>query len=382
MDISYDIPQNIDPGEPLHIVAMVFALAWLVQVVYYLVVYGRVAFARPKTKKEAKQEPVSVIICARDEAVNLKKNLPAFLGQDYPDYEVVVVNDCSEDNSEEVLEVFKKKYKHLRSTTIKKDMKFSHGKKMALNIGIKAASHEHLLLSDADCHPVSDKWIRTMQRNFSPGTDFVLGYGGYTHGKGLLNRWIRYDTLLIAMQYLGLARLGMPYMGVGRNLAYRKDVYFRNKGFYGHMHLASGDDDLFVNQNAKGKSTAVELSPQSFTRSEPERKWGQWLKQKRRHMTTGPLYKTKHKIALSIEPISRMLFYGSFIALVASLFFPLFFLSVYLARAIIRQIILFKSMRRLKEKKLFVTSLCFDLIMPLVSISILVHNLSQKTSKR
>ena len=89
-----------------------------------------------------------------------------------------------------------------------------------------------------------------MQSNFLHQTQIILGYGKYISEPGLLNKWIRTDTTYIAMQYLAMAIKGRPYMGVGRNMAYRKSLFFERKGFASHLNLASGDDDLFVNENA------------------------------------------------------------------------------------------------------------------------------------
>ena len=191
---------------------------------FYLAVY---LYKTPAT--ETKKQPVSVIICARNEAENLRNFLPSVLEQDYPDYEVIVVNDCSEDNSYDVLGKFLMQYPHLKISTVNKDPKFTHNKKFAQFIGIKAAKNEILLFTDADCQPESDKWIEAMTSHFDDKITFVLGYGGYLNEKGLLNKYIRFDSMTIAMQYLGMAIQGIPYMGVGRNLAYRRSAIFQKQ---------------------------------------------------------------------------------------------------------------------------------------------------------
>ncbi len=202
---------------------------------------------------------VSVIICARNEADNLNNFLPSVLEQDYPDFEVIVVNDCSEDHTDDVLGKFLMQYPRLKISTITKDPKFSHNKKFAQFIGIKAAKNEILLFTDADCQPESDKWIGQMASHFNDKTDFVIGYGGYLREKGLLNKYICYESTAIAMQYFGMAIRGVPYMGVGRNLSYRRSVFFANKGFGSHNHIISGDDDLFVNSHANRENTIAEF---------------------------------------------------------------------------------------------------------------------------
>ena len=238
-----------------------FLLQLLFNCFYYLGIYFRFIFYKKKAFCcTCAQEPVSVIICARNEADNLDNYLPVILSQDYPDYEVIVVNDCSTDNSDIILKKYLEQYPQLRISTIKEDKKFSHGKKLAVTIGIKAAKYDRLLFTDGDCKPESNQWLSLMAANFSADTSIVLGYGGYFPQPGLLNKYIRYDTLMIALQYFSFALCKIPYMGVGRNLAYKRSLFYAGKGFSTHFHLASGDDDLFVNENATKTNTAIELS--------------------------------------------------------------------------------------------------------------------------
>jgi poly-beta-1,6-N-acetyl-D-glucosamine synthase len=353
---------------------LVFYAASLIQIIYWLLVYIRLLFYKP-VNHEIVKAPVSVIICARNEEENLRNNLPLILEQEYPDFEVVVINDCSTDGTEKYLDKLKEEYPVLKYTTIKEDKKFRHGKKLALTIGIKAAQHDLLLLTDADCRPESIHWIEIMQRNFCEGTDITLGYGGYSEKKGLLNTIIRFETLYIAMQYFSYALSGIPYMGVGRNLAYRKNLFFENKGFASHSHLVSGDDDLFVNEVATRRNTHIEISPESHTRSESAKTWKEWYFQKRRHLTTGPGYRFSIKFLLSLEVLSRLLFYAGFIFLLASethSYLP--FLIPFLARTVIFLTMFKITCVRLNEKHLLLPSLLLDLIMPLFNIFILIVN--------
>ncbi|MCD6598647.1 MAG: glycosyltransferase, partial [Bacteroidales bacterium] len=313
---------------------ILFLLAAFIQFFYWGFFYSRLAFYKEK-RKNSKACPVSVVICAKDEAENLKKYLPVILSQHYPDYEVIVVNDCSEDNTAEVLEEFEKKFAHLRTTIIKKDEKFTHGKKLALTIGIKAAKNEWLLLTDADCVPETPDWISGMQKNFTNDTSVVLGYGGYFYKKGLLNNYIRNDTLYTAIQYFSFAMAGIPYMGVGRNLAYRRSVFFENKGFSSHAKLASGDDDLFVNQIAEKKNTKVEFNTKSHTRSEAKNTFKKWVKQKKRHLTTGRYYDLKTKWLLGVEVLSRVIFYLLFISLILNMKFVILMVCILVLRSVL-----------------------------------------------
>jgi glycosyltransferase involved in cell wall biosynthesis len=357
----------------LLILFYIFCTGAAIQLFYYLYFYLAVSLNN-KNKKINTRPPVSVIICARNEAENLTAFLPAVLEQDYPDFEVIVVNDCSEDNSYDVLAGYLKKYPHLRISNVNKDPKFTHSKKFAQFIGIKAAKNEILLFTDADCKPESNKWIEEMVSDFSDGVNFVLGYGGYLRQKGLLNKYVRYDSLFIAMQYLGMAVRHIPYMGVGRNLAYRKSVFFRNKGFGSHSHLASGDDDLFVNSIATGSDTVAEFSLQSHTRSVPSLSFNTWLTQKRRHLTTAPYYKFRDKLLLISEPFTRILFYISFVILLSFLFMWQWVIGIFALRLVIQIVVMTLTQKRLNENGLLPYLLFFDIFSPLFNGIIYLSN--------
>ncbi len=194
------------------ILYVIFFASATIQLFYYLYFYTAIHFYKPDGNTATRQ-PVSIIVCARNEGENLGKFLPSLLEQDYPDYEVIVVNDCSEDNSYLILGNYLLQYPHLRVSTVNKDPKFTHNKKFAQFIGIKAAKNDILLFTDADCQPESDQWLGNMTSHFHEKTDFVLGYGGYMNKKGLLNKYIRYDCLSIAMQYLGSGHPWHPIYG-------------------------------------------------------------------------------------------------------------------------------------------------------------------------
>jgi glycosyltransferase involved in cell wall biosynthesis len=355
------------------VLLMVFGLSFIVQLIFYLSLYVRILFYKPRSVKK-KHEPVSVIICARNEAENLDRYLPSVLTQTYPDYEVIVVNDCSTDNTDEVLGKYLKDYKHLRTTNINEDKKFAHGKKLAVTVGIKAAKHEILVFTDADCQPASDKWLTRIQQNFTKEKSLVLGYGGYFRRNSLLNNYIRYDTMMIAWQYFCYALAGNPYMGVGRNPAYRKSLFFANKGFASHYHLLSGDDDLFVNETASKFNTAIEFSGQSHTRSESKKPLKEWIKQKRRHLTTYKYYKSGHKFLLVAEPFSRFLYYGSFIYLVSAWIYPIYILSAFGLRFLLQLLFTKMVMKRLNEKNLLISSVFFDVFSLFINFMLYISN--------
>lgn len=355
------------------IILWIYAVTLFIQLIYYLGIYSRLVFFRISDTKNEKP-PVSVIICSRNEAHNLQRYLPSVLTQEYPEYEVIVVNDSSTDDTGDILEKMSKEYPRLRYTTIPYEERFRHNKKLAVTVGIKAARHEHLLFTDADCYAESKDWISSMCRNFDDKTDIILGYGGYTAEKGLLNKFIRFDTLFIALQYFSYALAGSPYMGVGRNLAYKKSLFFQNKGFASHSHIVSGDDDLFINEVGTKRNTRIEVSKQSHTRSEPEKTIRAWVIKKRRHLTTGVRYKFVHKILLSGEPATRIFFYISFVLLLIFNVYPEYIGGAFLLRLIVQIIILKITINRLCEKYLLLYSLPFDIVMPFFNIGLTIAN--------
>ena len=346
-----------------------------IQLFFYLFFYTRIAWTKNHVKEAPAEEvPLSVIICARNEARNLRRFLPSILEQDYSNYEVIVVNDCSQDDTEVVLKRFCQKYEHLRTTFLREDEKFVHGKKLALTVGIKAAQFEYVVLTDADCQAVSKNWLKQIAASLGKKS-IVLGYGGFLQRKGFLNRLIRFDTLWIALQYLSFAKSGLPYMGVGRNLAYHKSLFFGVKGFASHARLESGDDDLFINQVANHRNTTVLYNEDSHTRSRPKIRFKHWVDQKRRHFTTSGHYRFIHKFLLSLEPASRVLFYALFATL---MFFPKYRIiagSIALFRLLVFFLIVPFVKKHFKEPGIIGWALFFDIIFPFLYFYIHLLNI-------
>jgi cellulose synthase/poly-beta-1,6-N-acetylglucosamine synthase-like glycosyltransferase len=335
----------------------------LVQLFYYLFFFRRVAFYKPTPKEQSQQHPVSVVICARDEDENLARHLPGVLVQDYATTnEVIVVNDNSLDDSKYILAELQKTFRKLQIVDLTQEAKMIAGKKFPLSIGIKEAKHEIVLLTDADCVPASEHWMYKMQDAFSNGVEVALGYGAYTKMPGLLNKIIRFETFHTALQYFGYALAGKPYMGVGRNLAYRKNLFFKNKGFSSINHIPSGDDDLFINKVANKHNTTVVLDPEAFTLSNPKATWKEWMRQKNRHYSTGKFYKSSHKFLLGLYTFSFFLFYPLFIAS-AIVFDWRWSLIPPGVRLVTQAVIWNKAMKRLGESDLFSMFLFWDIWM-------------------
>ncbi|MEO8794974.1 MAG: glycosyltransferase [Daejeonella sp.] len=356
---------------------ILFQLSFLIQLYYTVIVHQnlKVFKNRPYRKTE---NPVSVIICARNEEKNLEKNLVYILEQDYQNFEVVLVNDCSIDDSDLVLRRYSEKYPNLNVVTIAEHERFKHGKKFAVTLGIKAAKNEILIFTDADCRPVSKNWIKHMQSNFSSKTDIVLGYSPYEKLGGFVNKLVRFETFFTALNYLSFALAGRPYMGVGRNLAYKKALFFKGKGFAAHMHIASGDDDLFVNQNATATNTAIEISPDAQVWTDPKTTLGTYLKQKIRHQGAGKVYKKQHKRMLTMQAGTAILFYITLFILIGLQAQWWFLLSLYLLRLAAQLFIYAPILKRLNYADLVWWLPVFDFIYYFYMLSLSLITLFKK----
>jgi cellulose synthase/poly-beta-1,6-N-acetylglucosamine synthase-like glycosyltransferase len=336
---------------------------------------------------------VTVILCAHNESYNLSSYLQALLTQDYPSYEVIVVDDGSEDSTREVVESYMTQDPRLHLTFVPYGARVRSTKKLALTLGAKAAQYDYLLLTDADCVPESPHWISEMMSGFRPSgkaqsrIDIVLGFGAYFAGRGHVNRLVRYDTLFNGLHYLGAALCGHPYMGVGRNLAYSKSLFFESGGFTHQMTNRSGDDDLFVNHVATRTNTAVVLSRNSFTWSPAKRTLKEWWQQKRRHVSVSPSYRPETKFRLALEPVTRGLFYALLIAIVANQLVTVqpqltdflqltpftlqlgIVVLLFLFRWVLQTIVLNISARRMGLPRFNMFSvLWFDIVLPLVNL--------------
>ena len=288
-------------------------IIWLVmvsiQLIFILFIYSRTAFYRQPNCSHADPQPgISVVVCARNELDNLTELLPLLNAQHYVNFEVLLMDDRSTDGTQSFL---KNEIGHLeRVRFIRIDREHEHvtSKKYALTIALKKVRYPTVLLTDADCRPASTNWLAGMVAPLNnPETEIILGFSPYERRPGLLNVLIQSETLFTAVQYFSLALAGRPYMGVGRNLAYRTQVFFVNKGFYSHISVVGGDDDLFINEVATGRNTAICLDPDTFTWSKPKETWAEWRLQKQRHLNVGNYYKPGNKFRLGLLTGSHVL---------------------------------------------------------------------------
>lgn len=326
------------------------------QLVFWLGIYARLGVYRSAKEEDVPQEALpllSVLIAARNEAENLQHNLPAVLKQDYPSFEVLVIDDDSSDCTQIILKNFQDQYPILRVLRI--SPKTSPGKKSALQLGISNARGEWLVFTDADCRPASAQWLRHLAIAMRPilgkPTEIVLGYGPLWPQPGPLARWARFETVYTAMQYAGFALAGIPYMGVGRNLAWRRSLFDRVGGFAAHADLASGDDDLFVNAAAKASNTKLCFEARAFVYSRAPSTWVAWMRQKHRHLSAGVRYRPLHRALLAAAAASHVLHYALVMAVLWKGALPLALLC-WGGRMLVAGVVFSLVARRLHESDL------------------------------
>lgn len=362
----------------------------IVQLIYYLGLYNRIhthnlAVGKDEVHFGRELPPLSVVICARNESENLRRNLPAILKQDYPDFEVIVINDGSTDESEDLLSELEEEYPNLYHSFTPDSARYISRKKLALTLGIKASKYDWLVFTEADCTPVSDKWLRRIARNFTPSTDIVLGYSGYERGKGWLHKRVSFDSLFTSLRYLGFALAGKPYMGIGRNLAYRKELFFKVKGFSTHLNMQRGEDDLFINQIANENNTRVETSPDSVIRMQPVERYKDWKEEKVSYMATARFYKGSQRWLLGLETATRLLFY---VACLSGIVFGILsfhwlaaglVLLLWIVRYSAQAYVINKTANEMGDNRSYYFTLpVFDIIRPLQSLKFRLYRLYRR----
>ncbi|MFK7799261.1 MAG: glycosyltransferase [Aureispira sp.] len=339
------------------------ALQWL----FWGLLFMRLAFYKPVIATAKHYPPVSLIVCARNEAVNLQKNLEYLLQQDYPTFEVIVVDDVSEDATLSILNAFRQKYSHLHIVHLVQ--KKTAGKKGALGEGIAAAQYQHLLLTDADCRPASNQWIRRMaDQAVVQNKALILGYGPYWPAHSWLNRWVQFETAFVLLQYAAMALWKQPYMGVGRNLWYEKALFEQAGGFEAHAHLISGDDDLLVNQVATGVNTGLCLHPESFVYSEAPSTWNALYHQKTRHYSSSGHYKWSHQLLLGLLSMTQFFFYVGLLGIIVTNAWNYAIIVMVIGRIMLFLFVYYRLLHLLQQRNLLPYVVLLDALLPLYYI--------------
>ena len=362
----------------LYILFIAFLVFFAIQFVYQSFVFSRFSFVKPK-KETPKSVSVSVLVWAKNEYENLVTQLPVLVSQKYPNYELVLIDDASNDETLDLFEEYEKQYQFVKLVKVKNNEAFWGNKKFALTLGIKAAKNEYLLFTDANCNVTSENWILEMTSHFSSKKTIVLGYGAYNKIKGsLLNKIFRFDGVISAIQYFSWAKIGKPYMGIGRNLAYKKSEFFSVNGFINHIRVRSGEDDLFINEAANGSNTTICYGPESFTYSEPKTTYKAWLNQKRKETSTKQHYKFFDKLQLTLYFISQVSCIVLAIILLSFQYNWILVSSILGFRYVFNWIIIGYGAAKLKEKDIIIWYPIFEIILILTQIQVVVTNLILK----
>ena len=353
------------------LIFVVFILAATIQFLFTSIIHGRLSFYKKREYKPTEKAiPVSIIIAARNDSDNLYENLPSILEQDYPEFEVIVVNNQSIDESGWLLTAFQQQFKNLRVVELEKNKHLRPGKKLPITLAIKAAKYEHFLLTDADCKPKSNQWISKMSNQFSSKNEIIIGYAPYIKGKGFLNNLIRFDTAWVGINYFSMALAKLPYMAVGRNLAYTKKVFHSVNGFKSHYAIPSGDDDLFIQEAAKKSNYSVEIDPETFCYSPAPNTWSTWMAQKAKLYATSNRHRLIKKSLLGIYPISVILMWFLFVPLLFSTDFRNLSIAIFIAVMAYKWLIQGRCMMKLKEnnfvKFLPFWDLLYAILMPII----------------
>lgn len=325
----------------------------------------------PSANKNTYEPGISIVVAARNEAHRLPKLVSSLLRQEYGKFDIIIVNDRSKDSSQSILEDLASQNAKLKVIQVTELPTGWNGKKNALKAGIEASRYDLILLTDADCLPKSDQWICKMANSFTEKTEIVLGFSPYKNEPGFLNQFIQYETLLTGVQYLSFSLKKQGYMGVGRNLAYRKNLFDSN-GFSGYEHKTGGDDDLFVNKHAKGDNIRIQISEAAQTISFPKHSWLAYFRQKLRHLSAGVNYRKKDQTRLGAFALSTLLGWIMLFWAVFTGFNIVILLVIFSIRSLSFYIIFTRSGRKLDVKMAYwalpLLDLCYNLYYPIVGL--------------
>lgn len=372
---------NFDYNNLSFILLVVFGVCLVIQLYFHWAQFSKVAFykrnARPKLDEEL--EPASIVLCARDAYEYLTELIPVLLNQDYPDFEIVVVNDCSDDETEEYLKDLERREPRVKPVQLKQHLNFFNGKKFPLSMGIKSAQNDLIVLTDFNCMPVNDQWLRSVVNRYNHQTEIVIGYSPYVQKKGSLNHLMRFDALQNGLLYLSAALNHHAYMGIGKNLSYRKELFYRNQGFISHYTTTVGEDDLFINKVSTKKNTEVLIDAENGILTTPTSSFKLWMRQKSSRYSTVSKYDGRSRLMLSLFYGSQLLFYVSFITLIALCAKPAFVITggaafyvpilvfFFLLRFGSQMIIYHNASKRLGEKGLLPGLIVYDFLFAFLS---------------
>ncbi|MBT8219204.1 MAG: glycosyltransferase [Bacteroidia bacterium] len=360
------------------ILTWLFIISAIIQLLVWIGIYLPFALYREPKRVENEVNKVSIVIAARNESNNLVKYLPRILNQNYRSFEIVIANDNSTDDTDKIISNFTTDYSNIRVVDIERKLAQFPGKKHALTKAIETVQNEVLLFTDADCEPASANWLGKMQSLITTTHTVGLGYSPFKKLPGFLNAWVRFEGVYTAIQYFSLALRGLPYMGVGRNLIYKKNLFSKADGFASHQDILSGDDDLFINQVANKDNTVITLDPKTFVYTDSATDWSTYWKQKRRHVSTGSKYQFHHQIILGLVTLSHVIFHlGGFVLIFSTEFAAFFFAGRFLIVVPIYGLIL----KKLKQVDLLILIPLLDVLLSIYYLILspaVIFNQTQK----
>ena len=350
----------------------------IILLLYYFALFGRLVFRKEKKTIASEDLPaVSIIITAHNEAQTIINTLPTFLSQDYPNYEVVLVNDNSKDDTDQIVMELKHRYSHLHYVDLSSSISNFKGKKFPLALGLQAAKNKIVILTDVVCQPQSPYWLQHIVSRFVRNTTVVLGGVTYAKKEGLLNRWLRYNCVMDAIESFSYALAGMPVMANGRNLAYKKELFFNNKEtFIAYPRIPYGEDDIFINQVAQRKLCDVEPHAEAFI-VQPPINFNTWFRQKKIAFSTRNYYKKSHSFLLKTFNFTSFFFY---VAAIIALFFtyknPIYLsitCGIIVLKLAIHYLVVGQAAKKMNEKGIVAFTLLFDIFLallhPLINIA-------------
>ena len=351
-----------------------------IQLFYWVVIFAPFTFRNGNNNSNvtAQQQPVSVIICAKNEAHNLSKYLREILTQKYTAFEVIVVDDNSTDNTKTVIENYQKDYNNLKYIFLAAEEKQLPGKRSALLKGIEHADYEWLVFTDADCRPASLGWLRYITRPLFEGKEIAIGFSTYKYEFGLLNALIRYETVYTALQYFSFASIGLPYMAVGRNMAYTKTLFYKSKQFFQEQNTLSGDDDLLINELATANNFGLVWNNNAKIISVPNKTYTAWFNQKIRHYSAGFQYKIKHKVILGTLYASTLISSTLLITLISINFEIEILLLILFLKLFIQLVVCYKLLNKFNESGLLVWMLVLDFFFPMILVTLATASIFYK----
>lgn len=346
---------------------VVLGVVVLLLLLYYFALYGRFVFR--KEKKPAPVEdlpPVSVVLAARDESHLLIKSLPVLLSQDYPNYEVVLVNDNSIDETSDLVKEFKNTYPNIHYVDMTSSISNIRGKKFPLAIGIKAAKNEVVVLTDASSIPSSPYWLQHIAGRFTRKTRVVFGGVSVIRKSGFINALMRFDAVRNIITSFSYTLAGMPVMANGRNLAYTRTLFLKNKElFMAQPRMPYGDDDIFMNKVAATATCDVEPDSDALisqTGLTPSR----WFQQKKASFVTRSYYTTGSRILLKAYNFLSFLFYAALVCTIVFCLKDFVLLGIGIGVAVLKiaaqHLVFGKAAKKINEKGLTPFLLLYDLV--------------------